>query len=301
MTATLQKVKNFLQSVGFKKYARRFSYYILGCMGILLLACGALSLYFNQNKTEIIAKINTKINENINGKFHIGDFQYKFLTGFPNFTLALKDVELKDNQWNTHKHTLLKANEIEIRLNVWSLLQKEINIHKILINDADIYLYKAENGYSNADIFKPKKKKTPENNSKPETTINQIDLNKVHFILDNHIGHKLFNFDVASLKSKVNYNDDNWHTDLFLDTQINSLAFILPNKNDSKELLLFLILLKSKKSMSKPKTLKLEQMLLILLLFLMLEKTIPFSESILGLLFYGRTPTIYCPETSVLS
>jgi uncharacterized protein involved in outer membrane biogenesis len=225
MTATLQKVKNFLQSAGFKKYARRFSYFILGCIAILLLACGALSLYFNQNKTEIIAKINTKINENINGKFHIGDFQYKFLTGFPNFTLALKDVELKDNQWNTHKHTLLKANEIEVRLNAWSLLQKEININKILINDADIYLYKAENGYSNADIFKPKKKKTPENNSKPETTINQIDLNKVHFILDNHIGHKLFNFDVASLKSKVNYNDDNWHTDLFLDTQINSLAF----------------------------------------------------------------------------
>lgn len=161
MTATLQKVKNFLQSVGFKKYARRFSYYILGCMGILLLACGALSLYFNQNKTEIIVKINTKINENINGKFHIGDFQYKFLTGFPNFTLALKDVELKDNQWNTHKHTLLKANEIEVRLNAWSLLQKEININKILINDADIYLYKAENGYSNANIFKPKKKKHP--------------------------------------------------------------------------------------------------------------------------------------------
>ena len=42
------------------------------------------------------------------------------------------------------------------------LIQNEINIHKILINDAAIYVYKAPNGYSNANIFKPKKKKAPQ-------------------------------------------------------------------------------------------------------------------------------------------
>lgn len=235
MAAILHQIKNFFQSVSFKKYAKRFGYFILGCILLLLLACGGLSFYFNQNKTEIIAKINTKINENINGKFHIGDFQYKFLTGFPNFTLALKDVELKDNQWNTHKHTLLKAKEIEARLNIWSLLHHEINIHKILINGADIYVYKAENGYSNANIFKPKKKKTPENKTETETTIDQVDLNDVHFVLDNHVGHKLFDFDVESLKSKVNYDGDNWQTDVFLDTQIKSLAFNTVHGSFAKE------------------------------------------------------------------
>jgi hypothetical protein len=225
MKETLHQIKLFLQSAGFKKYAKRFGFFILGLVALILIACGGLSIYFNRNKTEIMAKINTKINENINDKFHIGDFHYKFLSGLPNFTLALKDVELKDNQWNTHKHTLLKAQEIEVRLNVWSLLQKEINIHKILINDAQIYVYKAKDGYSNANIFKPKKKKTPQNKAKPETTIDQVDLNNVHFTLDNQVGHKLFDFAVASLKSKVNYDEDNWQTDVFLDTQINSLAF----------------------------------------------------------------------------
>lgn len=235
MTATLLHIKNFFQSARFKKYAKRFGFFILGLIALLLIACGGLSIYFNRNKTEIIAKINTKINENINGKFHIGDFHYKFLTGFPNFTLALKDVELKDNQWATHKHTLLKTKEIEVRLNVWNLLQNEINIHKILINDADIYVYKAEDGYSNADIFKPKKKKTPENKSDRETTIDQVDLNNVHFILDNRLGHKLFDFDVASLKTKVNYDGDNWQTDVFLDTKIKSLAFNTVHGSFAKE------------------------------------------------------------------
>ncbi|QDW19825.1 AsmA-like C-terminal region-containing protein [Flavobacterium sp. KBS0721] len=235
MAETLQHIKTFFQSARFKKYAKRFGFFILGLIALLLIACGGLSIYFNQNKTEIIARINTKINENINGKFHIGDFHYKFLTGFPNFTLALKDVELKDNQWATHKHTLLKATEIEARLNVWSLLQNEINIHKILINDADIYVYKAEDGYSNADIFKPKKKKSPENKSDRETTIDQIDLNNVHFILDNRLGHKLFDFDVASLKTKVDFDGDNWQTDVFLDTQIKSLAFNTVHGSFAKE------------------------------------------------------------------
>lgn len=235
MREALHQIKIFLQSVRFKKYAKRFGYFVLGCILLLLITCGGLSFYFNQNKTEIIAKINTKINENINGKFHIGDFQYKFLTGFPNFTLALKNVEIKDNQWNTHKHTLLKAKEIEARLNIWSLLHHDINIHKILINNADIYVYKAENGYSNADIFKPKKKKSPENKSETETTIDQVDLNDVHFILDNRIGHKLFDFDVASLNSKVDYDGDDWQTDVFLDTQIKSLAFNTVHGSFAKE------------------------------------------------------------------
>lgn len=235
MKETLHKIKDYLQSVHFRKYARRFGIFLLAFIALLLITCGGLSVYFNRNKTEIIAKINSKINENINGKFHIGDFHYKFLTGFPNFTLALKDVEIKDNQWHTHHHTLLKAKEIEARLNVWSLLQHEINIHKIVINEADIYVYKAENGYSNADIFKPKKKKTAENKSKPETTIDEINLSDVHLIIDNHLGHKLFDFEVADLDSKVDFDDDDWQTNLYLKTKINSLAFNTVHGSFAKE------------------------------------------------------------------
>lgn len=235
MAATLHKIKDYLQSVHFKKYAKRFGIFILILIALLLLACGGLSVYFNRNKTEIVAKINTKINENINGKFHIGDFHYKFLTGFPNFTLVLKDVEVKDNQWQTHHHTLLKTKEIEVRLNVWSLLQHEINIRKIVINQADIYIYKAKDGYSNANIFKPKKKKTPQNKDKPETTIAEINLSDVHLTIDNQLGHKLFDFEVADLESKVDFDGDDWQTNLYLKTKINSLAFSTVHGSFAKE------------------------------------------------------------------
>jgi hypothetical protein len=224
MPQIVDQIQTFLQTAVFKKYLKRFSLAVLGLIVFVLIACGGLALYFNQNKTEIIAKINIKINENINGKFHVEDFQYKFLTGFPNFTLALKGVEIKDNQWSLHKHTLLKAKEIETRLNIWSLLQNEINIHKILINDADIYIYKAENGYSNVNIFKPKKKKNTPGETR-ETTIDDINLNNVHLTIDNHLGHKLFDFEIVKLESKINFDDEDWKTNLYLNTKINSLAF----------------------------------------------------------------------------
>ncbi|MFB9078400.1 AsmA-like C-terminal region-containing protein [Flavobacterium procerum] len=234
MKETLLQIQNIFRSERFKKYAKRIGIFILILFGLLLLACGGLSIYFNQNKTEIIAKVNHKINENIKGQFHVTDFHYKFLTGFPNFTLALKDVQLKDNQWVSHKHTLLKANEIEARLNIWSLMQNEISIHKIIISNADVYIYKASNGYSNTDIFKPKKKKTSDQ-EKRETTIDEVVLENVHVTIDNQLGHKLFDFAATDLKSKIDYEDDNWKTDLFLKTKINSLAFNTVHGSFAKE------------------------------------------------------------------
>src|SRR5690606_1658526 len=97
------------------------------------------------------------------------------------------------------------------------------------------YIYKAENGYSNANIFKPKKKKTQTDKEKPETTIDEVNLNKVHVIIDNHLGHKLFDFDVASLDSKVNYDNDSWQTNLYLKTKINSHAINTVNRRFAKE------------------------------------------------------------------
>ena len=152
-------MKHFLQSAHFKKYAKRIIFFFLGLIGLVLIASGGLAFYFSHNKTEIASKINNKINDNISGAIHIGDIQYKFLTGFPNLTLALKDVNLKDSLWAEHKRTFLVAKEIEVRLNIMSLLSDKIDFHKIEINDATLDLYNGPNGITNTDIFRKKTKK----------------------------------------------------------------------------------------------------------------------------------------------
>lgn len=198
--------------------------FFLSLFALMLVSAIGLRIYFEKNKTEIVKKINTQINDNILGEAKIGDIGYKFLVGFPNFTVVLKDVELKDSLFAIHKRPVLKAGEIEVRLNVLSLLKKEVNIHKIVINNATIDLFKDKNGVSNSTIFKPKKKE-PKKESSTTTSIDEVVLKNVTFISENQKGNKLFHFQIESLKSKIEYTDEGWKTKVNLKTFAKSLAF----------------------------------------------------------------------------
>ena len=224
MGSYFDKFKSFFSTKGFKKTFKIIGFFFIGLFALILVSAIGLRIYFERNKTEIVAKINAQINENILGEAKIGNIGYKFLIGFPNFTVVLKDVELKDSLIAIHKRPVLKAGEIEVRLNVLALLKKEVNIHKIVINDATIDLYKDKNGVSNSNIFKPKKKKT-KTESSTTASIDEVVLKNVNFISENQQGNKLFYFEIKSLKSKIDYSDEGWKTDVRLKTFAQSLAF----------------------------------------------------------------------------
>ena len=219
-----EKAKRFTSTKGFKKTFKIIGFFFIGLFALILVGAIGLRIYFESNKTEIVEKINTQINDNITGEAKIGDIGYKFLIGFPHFTVVLKDVELKDSLIAIHKRPVLKAGEIEVRLNVLALLKKEVNIHKIVINDATIDLYKDKNGVSNSNIFKPKKKK-PKSESSTTASIDEVVLKNVNFISENQQGNKLFYFEIKSLKSKIKFSDEGWETDVRLKTFAKSLAF----------------------------------------------------------------------------
>ena len=220
MNEILQTIKNFFKTGIFKK----IKIFLISLLAFLLLLFIGLRIYFEQNKDSIMTQINQKINENITGHASIGDVGYKFLIGFPNFTVVLKKVELQDSLYAVHKRSVLKAGEIEVRLNVFGLLHKKVEIDKVVLIDTKIDLFKDKNGVSNSNIFKPKPK-SKEPKSKTDTEINEIDFKNVTFISQNLQRNKLFHFDVASLKSKIDYTDDGWKTDLHLDVLSKSMAF----------------------------------------------------------------------------
>ena len=222
MKKFLDKVKDFFVIKVLKKTFKIFGLFILGFVGLILVSAVGLGIYIGNNKTEIVKKINIQINEIILGEAKIGDIGYKFLVGFPNLTVVLNDVELTDSLIAIHKRPVLKAGEIEVHLKVISLFKKEVNIHKIVINDATVDLYKDKNGISNSNIFKPKKKK---NKSETTTSIDEVVLNNVSFISEKQEGNKLFNFEIKSLKSKIEFSDEGWKADIRLKTFAKSLAF----------------------------------------------------------------------------
>jgi uncharacterized protein involved in outer membrane biogenesis len=219
-----ESTKAYLKSTTFRKIIKRAGFFCMAGIAFVLFCSGVLAIYFDNHKAEIVNQINDEINQNIKGTIHIGDIKYKFLAGFPNVTLALSQVELKDSLWAIHKRTLLKAVQIEIRLGLFSLLTNEINIDKIEINQATLYLFRGKNGIVNTDVFRSKPKNA-KSKSSITSSIDEIVLNQVRFISENQLNNKRFDFDVIVLKSKIKHDNDNWHTDLYLKTLAKSMAF----------------------------------------------------------------------------
>src|SRR6478609_1189237 len=224
MKEFIGKEKAFLKTTRFRKILKRIGFFIIGFLGLILIFFIGVRIYFTQNKETIMTEINQKINDNISGHASIGDIGYKFLIGFPNFTVVLNKVELQDSLYAVHKRSVLKAEEIEVRLNVLSLLHKKIDIERVVLIDTKIDLFKDKNGVSNSNIFKPKPK-SDKPKSETKTEIGEVDFRDVVFISQNLQRNKLFHFDVASLRCKIHYKDDGWETDLFLDVFAKSMAF----------------------------------------------------------------------------
>ena len=196
--------------------------------GLLLLALAGASVYVNFHKAKILNAITKELNKNLRGgSLTIASMEPAFLSGFPGISVSLQNVVLRDSLWKIHHHTLLEAKDFGITVNPFALLVGTIQIDKIGINQANIYLYTDSTGYSNTFVLK-KKDETKTNSKKAGNTapeIRKFTLSQVNFILDNQKGHKLFHFSVKDLKGKMDYPGDDWKANLDLKVLANDLSF----------------------------------------------------------------------------
>ncbi|RYD75387.1 MAG: AsmA family protein, partial [Sphingobacteriales bacterium] len=185
------------------------------------------AFYISRNKKEILGSILSQLNKNLNGEITAKSMEPTLLKGFPGVSVSLKDVLLRDSLWSRHKHDLLKAEDIDVSLNVLSLIFGSVNINQITLNNASIYLYTDSTGYSNTSIFKSKEKveKKPDAKSSSDFAVKKIDFNKVNLIVDNQKRFKLFNFNIDQIQGRLKYPDSGWTGRIKLKTMVNSFAF----------------------------------------------------------------------------
>lgn len=201
---------------------------VLGVLiGLILIIFIAAGIYVNANKKSLLATITKKLNQNLNGSIAIEGMDATFLRGFPGVSLSLRNVVLKDSLWNIHHHTLLEVKDLDVSVNTLALFRGTVDINKIGLNNATIYLFTDTNGYTNTSIFKKKDKSKPkpaESGDAP-AEIGKFTLNNVNFVVDNQKGHKLFNFVIDDLKGKMDYTFSGWDADFKLKTIAKSMAF----------------------------------------------------------------------------
>lgn len=191
---------------------------------IVLVWLGA-AYYINHNNKAILNTILKQLNANVNGKIEVDKMETTLLKGFPGVSVSLKKVLLRDSLWTKHKNDLLNAGDIDVSLNIFSLIAGNIKINKIGINNAKIYIYTDSTGYSNTSMFKRKSGGKASEKDQQAFEISRIDFNQVDLTVDNRRRFKLFNFIVEELKGKIDYPDSGWNGDLKLKTVVKSFAF----------------------------------------------------------------------------
>ncbi|WP_158542163.1 AsmA family protein [Pedobacter chinensis] len=193
---------------------------------LVILTWLAGAFYISRNKKEVLSSILAQLNKNLNGQITATSMEPTLLKSFPGVSVSLNGVLLRDSLWSKHKHDLLKAQDIDVSLNVLSLIVGNVNINQIAINDASIYIYTDSTGYSNTSIFKSKPAEEKQSSNKTSALeIKKIDFNKVNLVLDNQKRFKLFNFNIDQIQGRMQYPDSGWTGKIKLKTQVNSFAF----------------------------------------------------------------------------
>jgi hypothetical protein len=140
--------------------------YVLICLsGVLLI--GAIVLY--SYKKEILASINSNLKERVNGDVNIGDIHITILHHFPNVSIVLENVYVHGPQYEKYKQPFLRAEFIDMNVDLFKILRKEISIKSVYIENGEFFAFRTYDGYTNLRVFK--KKRVPSN-----PTIEKLDL-----------------------------------------------------------------------------------------------------------------------------
>jgi hypothetical protein len=194
---------------------------------LVLIAYISVAVYVNSHKASLLSAISKELNKNLDGSLVIESMEPTLLQGFPGVSLALKNVVMRDKQWARHQHTLLTAKTFDVSVNALGLLTGSVEINKLTISDASIYLYTDSTGYTNTSIFKKRSKsdtlETTEGTS--STEIRRFNLSRVNLVFNNEKGNKLFHFDIDKLEGKLDYEGAGWKARLDLKALARSMAF----------------------------------------------------------------------------
>ena len=205
-------------------------------IGILLILWMGLAAYVYSHKKELLQTITLQLNESLNGKLTIERMEPSLIQGFPGISVGLENVLLRDSLWDKHKHDLVKAKNVFIKIDAFSILTGSPTIKDIRISNGAIYLFTDSSGLRNTDIFK-KRDKTSAGGGGGSNRINRVLLDNVNLTIEDKLRNKLFKFKVEDFEGRIDYNSDGWKGDVNIQAKVEAFAFnikrgsFLQNKN----------------------------------------------------------------------
>ena len=116
---------------------------------VLILTVILFPIFF---KGQIVDKVKEIANESVNAKVDFGEFDLSLISSFPNFLFEINDISII-NKAPFEGDTLAHIGNINLELNVWSVIGGEYTASTFNISDVTANAKVLKDGTSNWDII----------------------------------------------------------------------------------------------------------------------------------------------------
>jgi uncharacterized protein involved in outer membrane biogenesis len=193
---------------------------------ILLLTIAFAIAYWNRDK--IREQITAQLNSGINGEFNIRKLNFTLFNDFPHVTVTLRDVSLRETVPFNHPD-FFAAEKIFLDVNLYSLWHKQIDIHTLKVENANLFMFRTHDGYTNLSIFKTDSVTSADSNKQNKSpfllSINNIEFRNVDFIYTDSLKKKSHRFKFIATKHKVLFSDSVYETHINGKMHFSGLTF----------------------------------------------------------------------------
>lgn len=179
-------------------------------------------MYVTARKQTIIQNARTELKSRLGGDAAIGDMEVDFFHHFPNITLHLSKVALRDSLWQQHHHDLVDAQNVYLNVAVMrSIFAAKLRLGKVYIEGGSIYLFTDSTGYSNTSVL-PRKKP---GGQAEDMHLPDIFLSDTRVVVEMQDRHKLFDLELHKVECKVDEDGRALSLRTRVDALVKSFAF----------------------------------------------------------------------------
>jgi hypothetical protein len=174
---------------------------LLISIGLIIILFGIGLVLLIIYKKEIIAEASNQLKSAIHADVIIGDADITLFSEFPNFTIKLDDVEIKD---------LVNVKTVLVNVRTYKLFFKEIEFRSVKIINGEFFIFRSKSGYSNLDVFKQQKKDsvgTSDSTRRFRLTNEKILFNNFRFTWHDSLRQKFIGLTLANVETHLAHFD----------------------------------------------------------------------------------------------
>ncbi|MEO1259604.1 MAG: AsmA-like C-terminal region-containing protein [Bacteroidota bacterium] len=185
---------------------------------------------------EIVTRI---AKEKLNVELGFSGYEFSCTTGFPYFSLTLKDVFIKGEHEKLHNKELLRVKTLSFKFQPIKFIRKIYMAHEVELDSVSVNIYKDSLGISNLDFLKLLQAEKDsvaisqaKTNGEKEKSIIDLDIVRFHnlqFSFIDDFRHKAFQFDMPI--AIANLGQVNTFHDISFDAECNFHQLLFKQEN----------------------------------------------------------------------